>query len=181
MAYNPSVNDRSGEIYANAATNAAAIQFEGMQQFGQSIGNTMESLSEGYAKAQENKMTSDYLDEMARFYSRVKGPDGQPLISAETLETFSKGSLGKKQGIVTPAQATYDQMLKNSYAELAFAQALARNNNAAANQAALRQPAPNQVPMGAGNPPPVNDTTTPSNPVFSPNIRTRPAFGPQNP
>jgi hypothetical protein len=177
FAYNPAVTDRSAEILTSANNQAAAIQLQGMQSLSQGIGNAMQSLGDGYAKANENKMTSDYLDEMASFYSRVKGPDGQPLISDETLQAFSKGSLGKKQGIITPVAATYDQMLKNSYLDRQMAGHIDRLYQNAANQAALRQPAPNQIPMGSGNPPPASnpptDTNTPTTPVFGAGIQTR--------
>lgn len=148
FSYNPTVNDRSGEILTSASTNAAAIQLQGMQSLSQGIGNAMESLGEGYAKANENKMTSEYLDQMANFYSQTMGPDGKtPLMSGEDLEKFTKASLGAKQGMIVPRQAQYDQMLKNSYAELAFAQALARSNNAAAQR---NQVPANQQPVSLG-------------------------------
>lgn len=147
FAYNPAVTDRSAEILTSANNQAAEINLAGMQSFANSMGNAMESLGQGYAKANENKMTSDYLDSMANYYSQVKGPDGQPLISQETLETFSKGSLGKKQGIIAPVQARYDQMLQNSYIDAQMRAYMARNNQSAANQSALRQPAQNQQPV----------------------------------
>lgn len=114
MAYNPTP-DNSAEILSRANNQAAAIQFAGMQSFGNSMGNAMESFADGYAKANENKMSSDYLDKMASYYSTVNGPDGKPLMSQEELEKFSKSSLGGKQGMIVPRQAAYDQMLQNSY------------------------------------------------------------------
>jgi hypothetical protein len=54
---------------------------------------------------------------------------------------------------------------------------MALANQNAANQAAARQPAPNQIPMGSGNPPPASnpptDTNTPTTPVFGAGIQTR--------
>lgn len=174
FAYNPAVTDRSAEILTSANNQAAAIQLQGMQSLSQGIGNAMQSLGDGYAKANENKMTSEYLDQMAAYYSQTPGPDGKtPLMSEEELAKFSKASLGAKQGMIAPRQAQYDQMLKNSYLDREMAAYINRANQIAANQSALRQPAPNQVPMGAGNPPPTTDTNTPANPVFGAGIQTR--------
>jgi hypothetical protein len=53
FAYNPAVTDRSAEILANANNTAAQIQYAGMQNFGQSIGNAMQSLGDGYSRGQE--------------------------------------------------------------------------------------------------------------------------------
>ena len=163
FAYNPAVTDRSAEILTSANNQAAQINLAGMQSFANSMGNAMESLGQGYAKANENKMTSDYLDSMANYYSQVKGPDGQPLISQETLETFSKGSLGKKQGIIAPVQARYDQMLQNSYLQAQMDAYMQRigygsqvNNQVPANQQPVSSAggggaAPAASPMGGVN------------------------------
>lgn len=176
MAYAPSVNDRSGEILANASTNAAALQLQGMQSFANSMGNAMESLGEGYAKYQENKMTSDYLDKMADFYSTVKGPDGQTnLMTQDDLEKFSKMSLGAKQGMIAPRQAAYDQMLQNSYIDRQMSAYMQRAGYGAQLN---NQVAPNEVPMTP--PSSVDPSTTPpppqGAPSFAAGINTRPAY-----
>lgn len=150
MQYGPPIQTNAGNIIASAANNASEIYAQGMQNFGQSIGSAMQSIGEGYAKsvakAQENKMTSEYLDQMASFYAQTPGPDGKtPLMSAEDLEKFSKASLGAKQGMIVPRQAQFDQILKNSYLQAQMGSYLSRINQQAATQAALRQPAPNQT------------------------------------
>lgn len=178
MPYAPTVNDTSGQILAGYKTNAAEIRAAGNEALAQGIFDGVTNLAGGiagaYTKAGENKMTSDYLDSMAGHFNNTMGADGQtPLMTDEMLEKFSKGSLGAKQGMIVPLMAQYEQNLKNSYLEQQMAGYLNRAYQTAANQAALRQPAPNQIPMGAGNPPPVNDTTTPSTPVFGAGIKTR--------
>lgn len=47
FAYNPTVNDRSGEILGAGVTNAAQIQFQAMQNLGQSIGQGLAGLGGG--------------------------------------------------------------------------------------------------------------------------------------
>jgi hypothetical protein len=58
FAYNPTVQDRSGELIAQGMNNASAMQMEGMQNFGQGLGQGLSSLGSTYAdsmsKAREN-------------------------------------------------------------------------------------------------------------------------------
>ena len=50
MPYAPTVNDRSGEILAGYQTNAANTRAQGMQNFGQSIGEGLESMGSSIAE-----------------------------------------------------------------------------------------------------------------------------------
>ena len=58
MPYAPAVNDRSGEILAGFQASAAATRAQGMQNFGQSIGDGLAAMGSGIAggmtKAHEN-------------------------------------------------------------------------------------------------------------------------------
>jgi hypothetical protein len=47
QAYNPSVNDRSGEILGNATSNAATTRAQGMIAMSQGIGDGLTALGEG--------------------------------------------------------------------------------------------------------------------------------------
>lgn len=47
FAYNPAVNDRSGEILGNATSNAATSRAQGMIAMGQGIGDGIAALGEG--------------------------------------------------------------------------------------------------------------------------------------
>jgi hypothetical protein len=137
--YNPQP-DRSAEILTNANNQAASIQFQGMQNLGNSIAAMGESTAKAYQQASDNKMTSDYLDAMADQYSKTLRQDGKtPYMDAETLAKFSKAPLGRKQGIITSiaAQQEYDhkQWLINTQ--------MSRVN---ANMLSM-QPAANQVPI----------------------------------
>jgi len=49
MPYNPSVNDRSGEILAAAQNNASQMTYQGMVNLGQGIGDGLESASRAVA------------------------------------------------------------------------------------------------------------------------------------
>jgi len=90
------------------------------------------------SKAAENKMTSEYLDQMANQFAQTPGMDGKtPLMSQEELDKFSKMSLSAKQGMIVPKQAMFDQSLKNQYlaAQIAgFGQRNAFQNQVPQNQ-----------------------------------------------
>jgi hypothetical protein len=180
FAYNPTVNDNSGQILGASQANAAATRAQGMQNFGQSIGDGLAAMGSGIAggmtKAAENKMTSDSLDQMADQFANTPGMDGQtPLMSQDELDKFSKMSLGAKQGMIVPKQAMFDQALKNSYQSMQMQSYLDRMNQSAANQAALRQPPANQVPMGGAAPAAaaVSPDTTQSTGIIAPGIKTK--------
>lgn len=175
MPYAPTVNDRSGEILAQAKMQDNALRFAQQQQMWQGIGEGINSIGQGlgeyYKKSQENKMTSDYLDAMAGQFSNTMGPDGQtPLMSAEMLEKFSKGSLGAKQGMIVPLMAQYEQNLKNQYlaAQIAgFGQRQAMQNQVPANQ----------VPMAASTAAPATtNLADQAAPAIGSGIKTRPAY-----
>ena len=146
FAYNPQVNDRSGEIYGAHQVQAAQATAAGQMSLGKSIGAGLESagssIAGGMTKAGENKMTSEYLDSLAGQYSQTPGIDGQtPLMSQDELDKFSKMSLGAKQGMIVPKQAQFDQILKNQYLT-AQIQGFGQRN------AIQNQVPANQVPMG---------------------------------
>jgi hypothetical protein len=50
FAYNPQVNDRSGEILGASQTNAANLRAQGMANMGQSIGEGLESMGSSIAE-----------------------------------------------------------------------------------------------------------------------------------
>lgn len=173
--YNPTVNDNSGQITAGYQTKSAEIKAAGNEALAQGIMDGVTNLAGGitgaYTKAGENKMTSDYLDAMAGQFSNTVGADGQtPLMSAEMLEKFSKGSLGTKQGMIVPLMAQYEQNLKNQYlaAQIAgFGQRQAMQNQVPANQ----------VPMAASTAAPATtNLADQAAPAIGSGIKTRPAY-----
>lgn len=139
--YNPQP-DRSAEILSNAYDRAAQINLAGMQSLGNSLANMGESYAKAYKEANENKMTSDYLDAMAGQYSQTYRQDGKtPYMDAETLKNFSKAPLGRKQGIITSlaAQQEYDHK-----------QWLINTQMSRVNAQYQNQVPPNQQPVSTG-------------------------------
>jgi hypothetical protein len=150
--------DRSAEILSNATGRAAEIQMQGYQSLGNSLASMGDSFAKAYTKASENKMTSDYLDGLAGQFSEIKRPNGQPYMDAETLEKFSKAPLGKKQGIVSSLQAQADYDMKRWMYDKQYN---AQNNRVNANMLA-QQPAPNQVPMSTNTVPAAQTQANPA-------------------
>lgn len=65
FAYNPGVNDQSGQIIAQGAQNAAMINAQMMSDFGQNIGNSIAQLGEMYAANKELKARAEGYDDIA--------------------------------------------------------------------------------------------------------------------
>lgn len=156
FAYNPTVNDTSGQILGASQTKSAEIKAAGNEALAQGIASGVTSLASGviggFTKAAENKMTSEYLDQMAGQFAQTPGMDGKtPLMSQEELDKFSKMSLSAKQGMIVPKQAMFDQSLKNQYlaAQIAgFGQRNAFQNQVPQNQ----QPYPSPSAQPQANP-----------------------------
>ena len=180
MPYNPSVNDNSGQILAGFKTRSAEITAAGNEALTKGIvsgvtsavGGITGGIMDNYTKAAENKMTSDYLDSMANYFSETGGVNGTPLMDDETLAKFSKANLSQKQGMIVPMQAQFENNLKMNYLNQQGALFGQR-------QAAQQQVPANQVPM----PPSANPAieTAPSSPpaspyTFNPNIKTRSGY-----
>jgi hypothetical protein len=168
FAFNPTVQDRSGELIAQGMNNAATMQLQGMQSLGESLSGLGKNIADSYSKAADNKITSDYLDGLAGQFAAMKRPDGRDYMDAETLEKYSKAPLGKKQGIITGLQAQADYDMKRWMYETQYTNTMSRINQTAANQAAARQVPPNQVPM------PSTGTSTQKPPVHFGTINTNP-------
>ena len=167
MAYAPTVNDTSGQILAGYQTRSAEIKAAGNEALAQGIMDGVTSVASGaigaYTKAQDNKMTSEYLDAMAGQMASTPGADGQtPLMSADQLAKFSSASLSQKQGMIVPMQAKYDNMLKMNYL------------NQQIQGFGQRQQMQNQVPA---NQVPMSPQAAPASPFsFNPQIQTRPGY-----
>jgi len=119
MQYAPAVTDRSAEIYAQGANNAANLRAQGVANMQNSLTSSfntaMGMVNKNVETANKNKMTSDFLDGKAAQFSQTMDKNGNPLMSDEDLKKFSTLSLGKKTGMLAPIEAEYDQTLKNSY------------------------------------------------------------------
>lgn len=98
FAYNAGgVNDRSGEIIAQGANNAAMLQMESMNQLGQNIAQ----FADAYVQGQERKAK-------AKGYADFLGMHGETLgINSDWLEEYKKKPVNE--------QIAMGDMLVNSY------------------------------------------------------------------
>lgn len=166
FAYNPTVNDQSGQIIGESVVNAANTSANANMQLASDIGGALTSLAGAYGaskmKAAGGKAFKDFMG--------VAGPAmGLKDEQLKLFKTMSDQDAYQMSEMFMPVAPS----MVSAAGLGSYQNRLALANQTAANQSALRQPAPNQVPMGAGNPPPANDTTTPSTPVFGAGIQTR--------
>ena len=146
MPYNPSVNDRSGEILAGYQTNASQITAAGNEALAKGIASGVTSLASGvtggFTMAAENRIASDGVNatfDMLKDYTKT---DGSPLFTKETIDKFDTMPLGKRQGMVSTAESVMDHDLKRWMYQTQYN---AQANRVNANMLA-QQPAPNQQP-----------------------------------
>jgi hypothetical protein len=162
MPYNPAVNDRSGEILANATANAAQIRAQGMMAMGEGIGDGLAAigagLSQGMTKSQENRIASDGANAKFDMLKGMKKTDDQPLFSQETIDKFDTMPLGKRQAIVQTAEAIMDDDLKRWMYQTQYN---AEANRVNANMLA-QQPAANQVPINTNTAPAAQPQANPA-------------------
>jgi hypothetical protein len=142
MPYNPAVNDRSGEILANATANAAQIRAQGMMAMGEGIGDGLAAigggLSQGMTKARENSIKYDTAAGMLDTYKENAGALGLDLDMLGGIEQkYAKdpdkligaltvvGKIGENNMDIEKAQKTYEA-LGNAYAGKAAATAAAK-------------------------------------------------------
>jgi hypothetical protein len=158
FAYNPQVNDRSGEILGASQTNAAETRAQGMANMGQSIGEGLESMGSSIAgvmeKAAENRIASDGVNAKFDMLKDFKKTNGQPLITQETIDKFDTMPLGKRQAIVSTAESFMDYDLKQWMVNTQMSRV---NANMLA-----QQPAPNQVPMSTNTVPAAQTQANPA-------------------
>jgi hypothetical protein len=142
FAYNPTVNDNSGQILGAYTAKAAETRAEGMQSFGKSIGEGLAGLGGGIGgamgKAAENRIASDGINAKFDMLKDFKKTNGQPLITQETIDKFDTMPLGKRQAIVSTAESFMDYDLKQWMVNTQMSRV---NANMLA-----QQPAPNQQP-----------------------------------
>lgn len=152
MPYNPSVNDRSGEILGNAQANAAQIRAQGMMAMGEGIGDGLAAigsgLSAGMTKGQENRIASDGANAKFDMLKDYKLTNDQPLFSQDTIDKFDTMPLGKRQAYVQTAEALMDHDLKQWMYQTQYN---AQNNRVTQAQLQYQVPA-NQVPMSTTAP-----------------------------
>lgn len=178
FAYNPTVNDNSGQITAGYQTKSAEIKAAGNEALAQGIADGVTNLAGGitggFTKAAENRIASDGVNAKFDMLKGLKKPDGGDLFTQETIEKFDTMPLGKRQAIVSTADSIMDHTLKQWMYQTQYN---AQANRVNANMLA-QQPAANQVPMSPSvNPAPAtNPAPAPAAPyTFNPQIKTSPA------
>lgn len=143
--------DRSGEILANAGTNAAQIRAQGTIAAAQSVSDAITNISNMYMKqqekAQENRIASDGANAKFDMLKTYKKTDGTSLVSQEMIEKFDTMPLGKRQAYVQTAEAMMEHDLKKWMYQTQYNYQANRIN---ANMLA-QQPTPNQQPVSTGN------------------------------
>lgn len=167
MAYNPTVNDNSGQILAGYQMQAADLALAQKQQQAEQFAQIGSAITEFAAMQQGGKAFKKFMG--------VAGPSMG--ISQKELNMFKDMSDTDAYQMSSMMLPMGPSMISaNSYANN-FAPRAQFANQQAANQMALRQPAPNQVPMTAPTAAPAA-ATAPAQPApgFGSGINTRPAF-----
>ncbi len=103
FAYNPTVNDNSGQITAAGTLAMAKGISEGVNTAAGAIaGGMTQSANKGQMTREELDMMSGGMDFLAQ----------QGAIDGGMLEKFQSGSIGTKRGIYNMGQLQYANMLK---------------------------------------------------------------------
>ena len=164
MPYNPSVNDRSGEILGNAQANAAQIRAQGMMAMGEGIGDGLAAigsgLSAGMTKGQENRIASDGANAKFDMMKGYKKTDNTPLFTQDTIDKFDTMPLGKRQAYVQTAEALMDNDLKQWMVRTQMSRVNANmlnQNQVPANQVPMSTTAPAAQPQGSPAAAPAQD------------------------
>lgn len=118
MPYNPSVNDRSGEILGNAQANAAQIRAQGMMAMGQGIGDGLAAigsgLSKGLGKVQDNAAKANTNAGTAEALDQIYGTYGTPQQRQDFLTGLEKvsGNQDKTAGYIAMHQQTGQSLVE---------------------------------------------------------------------
>jgi hypothetical protein len=170
FAYNPTEADKSGRISAEYQVATAETKADTMKQLGNDIGSAITSLAGMYAGHKMQQAGGKAFKQVMEVAGPSMGLKDEQLKLFKSMNDYDAYQAGQVMGGWAPSMISATGLGKH-YNSMALA------NQNAANQAAARQPAPNQIPMGSGNPPPASnpptDTNTPTTPVFGAGIQTR--------
>ena len=118
MPYNPTVNDRSGEILGAYTASAANTRAEGMQNFGQSIGKGLESIGDSVGDAlndvKANAIKSNTNAGTAEALDQIYGTYGTPEQRQDFLTGLDKvsGNQDKTAGYLAMHQQTGQSLIE---------------------------------------------------------------------
>jgi len=119
FGYNPTVNDRSGEISAAGQLAGATGIANGISSAGESISSGLLGMAANQSKAADKaKMTQDELDMMggAMGFMQQHGA-----VTGTDLDKFNTGSIGTKRGIYTMGQLNLNNMFKQANIQMSQA------------------------------------------------------------
>lgn len=100
FAYNPTVNDMSGQIMASGQIGAARTQADMYNQLGSNIGNALAAIGGMYGEFQDKKQGAMALDQAMGMAADEK------LISYDTLEKFTQLPWRQKKPVFDLVAAT---------------------------------------------------------------------------
>lgn len=118
MPYAPSVNDRSGEILANASTNAAALQMQAMQSLGQSFANLGDSFNDSLQQSRERTAKLEGLQATGQAMQNILpqyGEEGMALANSLAQDLQKAGNNPDKQAGVFMAYQPAVQNIQSRY------------------------------------------------------------------
>jgi hypothetical protein len=172
FAYNPTVNDQSGQITAGYQTKSAEIKAAGNEALAQGIAEGITSIVGGVAGAyaKGKAQTAE-----GKAFKEFMGVAGKNLgFTAEDLDFFKNIPDQDAYQMSNVAAPMLPSMFNAAIYQQRAGNQLALQNQTAANQAALRQPAANQVPLGAQAPAATaNPETLPAPAFIDPSVKTR--------
>jgi len=80
FAYNPGVNDQSGQIIAQGAQNAAQVNAQMMGDFGQSIGSMLNTFGEAYKQKEQDKSDARIYGNLLKVIAPAFGQNGDAIL-----------------------------------------------------------------------------------------------------
>lgn len=114
MTYNPSVNDRSGEILAGYQTNAANASAQGAMALGESLQSVGNSMTDAIAKSQANTAKANTNLGTAEALDQIYGTYGTPEQRQDFLTGLDKvsGNQDKTAGYLAMHQQTGQSLIE---------------------------------------------------------------------
>lgn len=145
FAYNPAIQDRSGEIIAEASNNAANIQAQSMMDFGQTIGGAISSLAGMYSDRKMMEAKASSYDDIGKILQG--GMFSNNPQASEAFSNIAKQKDPYKK--VLAYEGLFDLLGPISNAQMAqnrfgYSSSLANQQTAARNQVPANQAVPNQ-------------------------------------
>lgn len=80
FAYNPGVNDQSGQIIAQGAQNAAQVNAQMLSDFGQSIGSMLNTFGEAYKQKEQDKSDARIYGNLLKVIAPAFGQNGDAIL-----------------------------------------------------------------------------------------------------